>query len=91
MDWTDEAEDAVKKVPFFVRKRVRARVEDQARAAGRKVVSLRNVKTARARFLAKMGETVKGYRHSLPGNWEDTPGSPESFPAFIQKRKFLQL
>jgi anaerobic sulfite reductase subunit C len=62
MDWTDEAEDAVKKVPFFVRKKVRKRVEDQARAAGRKVVSLSDVKTAQARFLAKMSEEVKGYR-----------------------------
>ena len=62
MKWTDEAEDAVKKVPFFVRKKVRARVEEQARAAGRKVVSLADVKTAQARFLAKMSEEVKGYQ-----------------------------
>ena len=34
MKWTPEAEDAIKKVPFFVRKRVRARVEKEAAAAG---------------------------------------------------------
>jgi anaerobic sulfite reductase subunit C len=62
MDWTKEAEDALKKVPFFVRKKVRTRVEEQARAAGRKVVSLADVKTAQARFLAKMSEEVKGYQ-----------------------------
>ncbi len=32
MKWTPEAEKAVKKVPFFVRKRVRARVEKEAAA-----------------------------------------------------------
>ncbi|RPJ70562.1 MAG: sulfite reductase, partial [Desulfobacteraceae bacterium] len=35
MKWTAAAEAAVKRVPFFVRKRVRARVETEAQAAGR--------------------------------------------------------
>jgi len=30
MKWTDEAEAAIKKVPFFLRKKVRARVEKEA-------------------------------------------------------------
>jgi anaerobic sulfite reductase subunit C len=30
MQWTDEADAAVKKVPFFVRKKVRTRVEKEA-------------------------------------------------------------
>jgi len=30
MEWTTEAEGAIKKVPFFVRKKVRARVEKEA-------------------------------------------------------------
>jgi len=30
MKWTDEAEAALKKVPFFVRKKVRTRVEKEA-------------------------------------------------------------
>ena len=34
MKWTAEAEDAIKKVPFFVHKRVRARVEKETAAAG---------------------------------------------------------
>ncbi|MBT8368478.1 MAG: sulfite reductase, partial [Deltaproteobacteria bacterium] len=36
MDWSIEAENAVKKIPFFVRKRVKARVENDARQAGKK-------------------------------------------------------
>jgi hypothetical protein len=38
MKWTQDAEDAIKKVPFFVRKRVRARVEKEAMTEGKKVV-----------------------------------------------------
>lgn len=62
MDWTPEAEAAVRKVPFFVRKKVRAKVEKEAVAAGKKVVSLADVEAAQARFLSKMSSEVKGYR-----------------------------
>ncbi|UCD78019.1 MAG: 4Fe-4S binding protein [Desulfobacterales bacterium] len=62
MEWTQEADDAVKKVPFFVRKRVRARVENEARQAGKKVVSLADVKTTQARYLKSMASEVKGYQ-----------------------------
>ncbi len=44
MKWTSEAEAAIKKVPFFVKKKVRSRVENEAAAAGKKVVSLADVK-----------------------------------------------
>ena len=40
MKWTPEAENAIKKVPFFVRKRVKKRVEDEARKAGADAVCL---------------------------------------------------
>ena len=44
MQWTEEAEAAIKKVPFFVRKRVKIRVEKEAAEAGKKTVSLADVK-----------------------------------------------
>jgi dissimilatory sulfite reductase (desulfoviridin) alpha/beta subunit len=62
MEWTPEAEDAIKKVPFFVRKRVRARVEKEAVASGNTVVSLADVKTTQARYLASMSSEIKGYQ-----------------------------
>ncbi len=40
MEWTKEADESIQKVPFFVRKRVRARVEKEAKSAGKKVVSI---------------------------------------------------
>ena len=62
MRWSPEAEAAVKKVPFFVRKKVRARVEEETRAAGNRIVSLAHVKAAQARFLKKMSADIKGYQ-----------------------------
>ena len=62
MKWTIEAEAAVKKVPFFVRKKVRLRVENEATKAGKKTVSLADVKTTQARFLSNMSSEIKGYQ-----------------------------
>ena len=62
MQWTPEAEDAIKKVPFFVRKRVRARVEDEAQKAGKTTVSLPDVRLTQKRYLSRMSDEVKGYQ-----------------------------
>lgn len=62
MEWTPEAEIAVKKVPFFVRKRVRARVDKEARDAGKTVVSISDVKATKARYLSNMASEIKGYQ-----------------------------
>ena len=62
MKWTLEAEAAVKKVPFFVRKKVRSRIENEAAKAGKKTVSLADVKATQARFLSNMSSEIKGYQ-----------------------------
>ena len=62
MQWTDEADAAIKRVPFFVRKRVRARVEKEAAARGQTGVALADVKATQARYLKNMSREVKGYQ-----------------------------
>jgi anaerobic sulfite reductase subunit C len=62
MQWTTEAERALQKVPLFVRRRVRARVEKEALAAGRPVVGLTDLETTRKRYLAGMASEIKGYQ-----------------------------
>ena len=62
MNWSKEADEAVKKVPFFVRKRVRARIEKDALAAGKNEVSLADVKATQARYLKSMASEIKGYQ-----------------------------
>ncbi|MBU0545178.1 MAG: 4Fe-4S binding protein [Proteobacteria bacterium] len=62
MKWTGEAEDAVNKVPFFVRKRVRERVEKEASEAGRSVVTIAEVKATQQKYLSGMASEIKGYQ-----------------------------
>jgi dissimilatory sulfite reductase (desulfoviridin) alpha/beta subunit len=62
MEWTQDADESIQKVPFLVRKRVRARVEKEAKSAGKKVVSLADVKATQARYLSGMASEIKGYQ-----------------------------
>ena len=62
MKWTPDAEAAIKNVPFFVRKKVRSRIENEIAAAGKKIVSFSDVKAAQARFMSKMSSDIKGYQ-----------------------------
>ena len=62
MKWMPEAEEAIKKVPFFVRKRVRARVEKEAKEAGKPLVSLADVKATQAGYLSSMSSEIKGFQ-----------------------------
>lgn len=62
MQWTDQADAALKKVPFFVRKKVRARVEKEAAEVGKTEICLSDVKATQARYLKKMSDEVKGYQ-----------------------------
>jgi dissimilatory sulfite reductase (desulfoviridin) alpha/beta subunit len=62
MKWTAEAEGAVSKVPFFIRKRVKKRVEEEAEGQGSPLVTLEHVKTCQQRFLQNMDSEVKGFQ-----------------------------
>ncbi|MEW5909849.1 MAG: 4Fe-4S dicluster domain-containing protein [Thermodesulfobacteriota bacterium] len=62
MKWTAEAESALKKVPFFVRNRVRGRVEKEAKENGKSEITIHEVNASRKRFLSGMESDVKGYQ-----------------------------
>ena len=61
MKWTQEAETAIKKVPFFLRKKVRLRVEKEAVKDGKMIVSLSEVNKTQKRYLNDMAADIKGY------------------------------
>jgi len=62
MKWTDEAEKALSKVPFFIRPRVRKRVEEEATRHGASEVRLEHVRSCQQRFLSRMEDEVKGFQ-----------------------------
>jgi anaerobic sulfite reductase subunit C len=61
MRWQNEARDAVSKVPFFVRKRVIKRVEEEAARLGAEEVGMEHVRACQKKFLSNMEDEVKGY------------------------------
>lgn len=62
MKWNKEAEEAVSRVPFFVRKRVRKKVEEEAERTGSRMVTLDHVQNSQKRFLNEMDQEVKGFQ-----------------------------
>ena len=62
MQWTLEAEKAIKKIPFFVRKKVSARVEKEAKEMGKNRITLAEVRTTQAKYLSNMTSEIKGYQ-----------------------------
>ncbi len=62
MEWSKDAEEAVGKVPFFIRKRVRKRVEEEAVSQGAKMVTGEHVKTCQKKFLRQMEDEVRGFQ-----------------------------
>ena len=96
MKWTPEAEEAVKKIPFFVRKKDRTRVENEAAAAGKEVVSLADVKATQARFMAKMSSEIKGYQvdtcfgpSGCPNPVNSSDGLLKKIEEFLDKEDLL--
>ena len=96
MKWSPEADEAIRKVPFFVRKRVRARVEADAARAGKKTVTLADVKTTQARYLSSMASEIKGYQIETcfgPGGCPNraiaSDGLLESIEALMKKEDLL--
>jgi len=61
MQWDKDAEQAMTKVPFFVRKRVKKRVETEAQQAGAARVTMDHVTACRQRYLHHQEDEVQGF------------------------------
>lgn len=93
MRWTKSAEEAIAKVPFFVRKRVRKKIEAEAEAAAATEVTLDHVHAAKQHFLKKMEEDVQGYRlehcfgsGGCPNRILDQNDFPQRIEEILKKR-----
>jgi len=66
MKWSANAEQAIKKVPFFVRKKFKKKVEAYAADKGKGSVDLTDVDELKKKFLSKGGmeSQIKGYEVS---------------------------
>jgi dissimilatory sulfite reductase (desulfoviridin) alpha/beta subunit len=89
MKWTADAEAELKKVPFFVRKKVRSRIENETAATGKKIVSLSDVKAAQARFMSKMSSDIKGYQIDTCFGSSGCPNPANSCDVLVKKIETL--
>ncbi len=89
MKWSEEAEKAVSKVPFFVRGRVKRRVEEEAVRSNSTEVRLEHVKTCQRRFLENMEEEVKGYQVETCFGASGCPNRAVADQDFTQKVEAL--
>ncbi|HCX90952.1 MAG: sulfite reductase [Deltaproteobacteria bacterium CG12_big_fil_rev_8_21_14_0_65_43_10] len=100
MKWSKEAQEALSRIPFFVRKRVRKRVEEEAVRCGAPEVSLEHVHTCQRRFLKHMEDEVSGYQvetcfgpSGCPNRaiiWDDLSGRLEKRLSNRRLRAFLK-
>jgi dissimilatory sulfite reductase (desulfoviridin) alpha/beta subunit len=61
MTWDSEAEKTLRRVPFFVRTKVRKKVEEEVAAAGRNLVTKTDLEESKRNHLKRLSEGVKGY------------------------------
>jgi dissimilatory sulfite reductase (desulfoviridin) alpha/beta subunit len=61
MTWDSEAEKMLRRVPFFVRKQARTKVEEEVAAAGRRRVTAADLEEGKRRQMKKLTEGVRGY------------------------------
>ena len=85
MKWTPEAEKAIKKVPFFVRKRVRLRVENETKDKGKTRITPDDVKATKAAYLSNMSSEVKGYQMDTCFGSEGCPNRANNSDRIIGK------
>ncbi len=63
MKWENPAELALKQAPFFVRNRIKKRVEDHAQKLGKSCVSLLDIQEVKKKFLSRRGmeKEIRGF------------------------------
>ncbi|WP_457553954.1 4Fe-4S dicluster domain-containing protein [Desulfobacula sp.] len=80
MKWSQDADRAIKKVPFFVRKKVKKKVEDFVVQKGKISVDVSDVTELKKKFLSKGGmeKEIKGYELSTCFGGDGCPNSAVS-------------
>ncbi len=89
MKWNKDAAEAVSRVPFFVRKRVKRRVEEEARRCGSNRVTMQHVRSSQKGFLEHMEDEVQGYQVEGcfgPGGCPNRAATSDGFTEELETR-----
>jgi anaerobic sulfite reductase subunit C len=85
MRWTEAADQAISRAPFFVRKRIRKRVEEEAVRLGAGEVRLEHVEACRRRMLNQMEEEIRGYRVETCFGFNGCPNRAFADPELVEE------
>jgi len=100
MKWSEEAERAINKIPFFVRKKVKKKVEAYAQQKAKLSVELSDVNELKKKFLSKGGmeKEIKGYEVTTCFGGAGCPNTANSatrlakdIEAIIEKENILSF
>lgn len=102
LHWTTEAESALKKVPFFVRKKAKNRIEKYVldkleikRGSVRSdivygaVVTIEDVNAAKEKFLSNMSKDIRGFQADRCFGASGCPNAANSSGSFLEKAEKL--
>ncbi|MCF8045212.1 MAG: 4Fe-4S binding protein [Desulfarculaceae bacterium] len=98
MIWSKEAETALSKAPFFVRNKVRKKVEQYTKERGKTLVDLDDVNDLKQQYLSKGGmeKEIKGYsltacfgNSGCPNRIPDTASLINKMETMLQKADLL--
>ncbi len=89
MKWSDAAQEAIAKVPFFVRRKVKKKVEEEAVKSGASIVTMEHVKSSREKFLNNMDDMVKGYELEVCFGSGDCPNKAADSSLLFSKLEEL--
>jgi anaerobic sulfite reductase subunit C len=93
MRWSKSAEQALSKVPFFVRRRVRRKVEEEADRQRAAEVTLDHVRICQQKFLKNMEDEIKGFQLEIcfgssgcPNRIPSAAGFPDMVEQILKKK-----
>jgi len=91
MKWSDEAKKELSKVPFFVRKKVKIKVEDLAKELNSEKVLPFHLAEAKNRFLNNMEKEIKGFSLEACFGEKNCKNAIKASPDFLNKIESLLL
>ncbi len=97
MKWSEEAEKRIKKVPFFIRKRVRKEVEKEARSQGSSIVLSEHLDSCRERYMSGREHQTRGHEidqcfgaDGCPNSAADLTGISERLEGLLKSHKLRE-
>jgi dissimilatory sulfite reductase (desulfoviridin) alpha/beta subunit len=89
MEWTERAEKDLKKIPFFIRKKIRCKVEDYAIKNALATVTHKDLKAVKAACLSDLNPEIQGYQIETCFGHEGCPNRAEKSDHLVEHLEYV--